>query len=565
MHKSLLKRIAYLLTIMLIANTIVFLTITYFAGIRTRNLDLEENENLATIYANNIEMKLKMNHQHIYDIAIGIFDLRGVYESSNPLDSFSIKKVCDEMDKKLLVSTDMDAIFAFDTISEQKILRASSYTNAIEIMGIKNEIFEYSKTHYSSMDNATWSIITINDIDYFYDAIYIGKYRVGMLSKLTNFSVDTSVDMMGNHASYFLKYNGKLFFMSGDNDDMEYINDSKKGNRLVVDSASNNKNIQVKSVAKPKSHFWQVETIVILLVVESIVSLLLMLVLYDFTKKQIKQPLERLLIANEQMANGNLDYRLELSKNDSKEFSNIYESYNTMASQIGELKIKQYEMRIQEEQNRLRMLRAQVKPHTFLNGITTISNMTYSQKPETIREYINSFARFARYMLHTSSDMTTVTQELQHIENYVELQRKKSAVNIELNIKCDSDVGNYEIPLLMLYSLVENSFKHSLTSTKDMVIYIQCKKYERDEFKGIMIIEEDNGKGFTEEKLQQLNTMDEQDEYTKEHLGLTNVKYTLNLLYKRNDLLEISNNLEGGARITILIPQKEEEYETTDM
>jgi len=46
--------------------------------------------------------------------------------------------------------------------------------------------------------------------------------------------------------------------------------------------------------------------------------------------------------------------------------------------------------------------------------------------------------------------------------------------------------------------------------------------------------------------------------FTKEHLGLTNVRYTLHLAYCRNDLLRISNREEGGARVEIRIPDGEE-------
>ena len=45
---------------------------------------------------------------------------------------------------------------------------------------------------------------------------------------------------------------------------------------------------------------------------------------------------------------------------------------------------------------------------------------------------------------------------------------------------------------------------------------------------------------------------------TKEHLGLSNVRYTLHLVYRRGDLLRISNRETGGAHVEIWIPDEEE-------
>ena len=69
----------------------------------------------------------------------------------------------------------------------------------------------------------------------------------------------------------------------------------------------------------------------------------------------------------------------------------------------------------------------------------------------------------------------------------------------------------------------------------------------------------------TDVALEKLDNLESDDLFTKEHLGLTNVRYTLNLIYQRNDLLRITNKEEGGARIEMLIPQQENEDETVNM
>ena len=76
-------------------------------------------------------------------------------------------------------------------------------------------------------------------------------------------------------------------------------------------------------------------------------------------------------------------------------------------------------------------------------------------------------------------------------------------------------------------------------------------------------MEEDSGEGFSREALDKF--LAEDAVFTKEHLGLSNVRYTLHLLYRRSDLLRISNRPEGGARVEIRIPDREEPHEDIDL
>ena len=159
-------------------------------------------------------------------------------------------------------------------------------------------------------------------------------------------------------------------------------------------------------------------------------------------------------------------------------------------------------------------------------------------------------------MLNTSNEWVSVKEELKQIENYIEMQKIKFPDSIDY--ACDIEPGTEEakIPYLLLFSQVENSFKHAMSLIQTLHIYIKCERYEEEGFKGIRLIEEDDGDGFSKEAIDKLNTNDNM--FTKEHIGLTNTKYTLHILYKRDDLLRISNKETGGARIELLIPEKGE-------
>ena len=145
------------------------------------------------------------------------------------------------------------------------------------------------------------------------------------------------------------------------------------------------------------------------------------------------------------------------------------------------------------------------------------------------------------------------------------MQQIRFPESIEISYNVSPNVRNSRIPYLVLFSLVENSFKHAMTLVKTMYVTITGERYAEDGFTGIRLIEEDNGPGFTDTALIELAEAETGDPYAKEHLGLTNVRYSLNLIYGRDDLLRLSNNPDGGARIELLIPDEEVDDETSGM
>lgn len=117
--------------------------------------------------------------------------------------------------------------------------------------------------------------------------------------------------------------------------------------------------------------------------------------------------------------------------------------------------------------------------------------------------------------------------------------------------------------MLMLFTLVENSFKHALTLYEPLRITVRCERIRKEDFTGIRIVEEDSGDGFSQEVLDMIRS-ENPPAFTKEHLGLNNVRYTLNLTYHRSNLLQLRNREGGGAHVELWIPE-EENHETADM
>ena len=66
------------------------------------------------------------------------------------------------------------------------------------------------------------------------------------------------------------------------------------------------------------------------------------------------------------------------------------------------------------------------------------------------------------------------------------------------------------------------------------------------------IVIEDNGAGFTQEWLDAQEQAETAEDGAR--VGIANIRRTLQLLYKRDDLLKLSNAESTGARVELWIP-----------
>ena len=95
---------------------------------------------------------------------------------------------------------------------------------------------------------------------------------------------------------------------------------------------------------------------------------------------------------------------------------------------------------------------------------------------------------------------------------------------------------------------------------KPLQLSISCEFWEEEGFSGCRLVVEDNGDGFSPQVLEEYQKeLPEGQLPPKEHLGLSNIRHTLEFTYHRQDLLRLSNREAGGARAEILVPIEEEE------
>ncbi|HAA24775.1 MAG TPA: sensor histidine kinase, partial [Ruminiclostridium sp.] len=153
-----------------------------------------------------------------------------------------------------------------------------------------------------------------------------------------------------------------------------------------------------------------------------------------------------------------------------------------------------------------------------------------------------------------------LVEEIEHVKNYIRLQEIKFPNNIFHIIEIEP--GTYEclLPQFIIRTFVENCFKHALSVDKILSILIKTEIISESEGKYLRIIIEDNGDGFPKDIIETINNNSLEDEIENgTKIGIVNIKKTLFLLYKKSDLLRISNCEPSGARVEISVPFERKE------
>ena len=110
---------------------------------------------------------------------------------------------------------------------------------------------------------------------------------------------------------------------------------------------------------------------------------------------------------------------------------------------------------------------------------------------------------------------------------------------------------------MIIFTVIENAFKFAMNLYDTLILLILCEEIREDGFQGFRVIIEDNGDGFSEDQLNKFHIGNEVEEKQDgKHIGLSNIKKTLELQYGRKDLLRLSNATPHGARVEIWIPDE---------
>jgi len=288
-----------------------------------------------------------------------------------------------------------------------------------------------------------------------------------------------------------------------------------------------------------------------LLQVLSVVSVLVIPIIIIAMQHWIIRPVSLLTRAMERIERGDVDYRIPQSGVGS-EFDLINCNFNRMMDEVSELKISMYEQQLKTDKIRLGFLSQQIQPHFILNAL----NVLYSYEPEEyplIQKMILCLSKYFRYVVNANEDFIELGKELQHIQNYFDIQQARFLRAFQAEVKYDSNVAGCLIPPLIIQNFIENAIKHALVPGEIISISVHARVERERLYVQVM----DTGGGISEEVLQRIKEFRETREFRRDlGVGIQNAIDRLDIIYGDQASLDIARVIPRGTRVEIELPAK---------
>lgn len=238
------------------------------------------------------------------------------------------------------------------------------------------------------------------------------------------------------------------------------------------------------------------------------------------------------------------------------EIDKVNDKLNKVIFDMQELKIREYHSQLELKKIELNYLKNQIRPHFYLNMLSMIHSMLQTKNYKEIEELTILTSNYLRHLFMANQDFSELKDEVQHIKDYLEIQRIRYGNSIYFSLNYNDDLQNTLVPSLLLQTFIENTIKHGFSFQDLFTILLSIKKVKTENSDYIQICIEDNGPGFSEEILSKLNQKQSLITEDGHHIGITNTIERLNLLYPNDYTITFENNEEGGAKILLLIPYK---------
>lgn len=129
-------------------------------------------------------------------------------------------------------------------------------------------------------------------------------------------------------------------------------------------------------------------------------------------------------------------------------------------SWYGDIKLKE-ELNKRNYETELALVKSQINPHFLFNTINNI-DVLIEKDATKASLYLNKLSGIMRFMLYeTKTDRIPLQKELDYIEEYIALQRIRTANSHYVQYTLRGEPGNMMIAPMLFIAYIENAFKHA--------------------------------------------------------------------------------------------------------
>ena len=272
-----------------------------------------------------------------------------------------------------------------------------------------------------------------------------------------------------------------------------------------------------------------------------IVLLMLLLflpfVLYGicFLRRQIQEPIKRLILASREMEKGNIGAMVRGGPMPNEEFDYLRTSFDSMSSQVKTLFDSCYTEKLARKDAQISALQAQINPH-FLNNTLEMMNWQARMNEDVeVSRMIEALGTVLDYRMNRA-DVKEIHlwEELRCTDAYFYIMSMRFGQRLQIEKEIDESLYQRMVPPLILQPLVENAVVHGVETVKSGTIRLRI--YQEEAF--VFLEVQNTGKTLSREEMERIQGIlrgeaDKLPEGRGKHtsIGIRNVNSRIRLVY----------------------------------
>jgi two-component system, sensor histidine kinase YesM len=502
------------------------------------------HQNLLQSYVTQVDTQLKNSMNYTLDMALFQSDPKILVSERNDTDVvFAKYRIFTSLSNRLLSTNQIDAFFIYVRNGDYFIQATQHGVSSSEVDELKRYVLANSKKISSSNNfpKSTWSLTTIDN----HNSLINLSYGNGDIIAVAY----TSTDRIINEYSRKNSITGKLLFIPSDS--LNEVNDKQPNDQVVITSKSNVADILLVEVLSKTVILQSLPFIQKYILLVSIFLALMLPLLILLMNVTIVKPLRRLTKSMGRVRVGDLKYRMDLDRS-SNEFEIVNSTFNEMMDTVQNLKINVYEEQIKVQKSQLRNLQLQINPHFLINSLNMVNNLIQNEDSATANKLILYSVDYFRYMAKADNDFVPIYEEINHISDYLEIQKIRYKDKFTYSINVNQLIEDMLIPPMLIQNFVENSIKYAIDMNKIIHLSVNVEYFEVDYYPYAKIVISDSGIGYPTDRLERINSGKKIIDSLGEHIGIFNSVQRVKILYNGKGSWKFYN--DGGAVSELSVP-----------
>ena len=301
---------------------------------------------------------------------------------------------------------------------------------------------------------------------------------------------------------------------------------------------------------------------IILLATETLVMSILFLVIQQFVRRSIMEPLFE--ISDFLQHYSLLDKGKRIALKSKTEIGDVANKINEMVDEIERLsrhivytQQQLYEREIAHKNTSLYALQAQLNPHFMYNTLDCICGIANVSGVPEIADIAVALSKILRYNLSKNKTVSFL-EEIDIAKKYLTIMQARQSDPFTAKFSIPDEVKELKCLKMLLQPIIENSFRHGFKNRpKDALITVSAIIIDDC----LLVTVFDNGLGISQEKLYSirhtLNTLNNSLSVWSEgssHIGLINIQNRIRLNYGDKFGIHIESEENKFTRVILRLP-----------